>query len=510
MATKKTATKKTATKKTATKKTTAKKTTAKKTATKKTATTKTATTKTATKTAAKKPGIRGGSARTAARDADTGLPPAGPLTEAAVDAAVLAWKTKQVKSKSDYVTYRVKTIVADAEEMVGGAADLPRFADIKAPISERDFTWLRLLTEALVLVGDDVVEGDAARSTLSREAEVAVEQVRAARTRLARVGVAAGVSASLLAIPASTNNPAGVLAGADRVARQARRIAHTFHDASVASALIATLEAAADRLRDIVFSKENVQADANEVNARRAALKRLAYDVMTRIGPWGLAAVGDDPTRERAYRLDNVFNQSSAPKDPAAPRTNPRADRANPRTHRAAPPTGGARLWSGCAAPQTARAAPQTARAAPQPAPRSALERGADTREAGRAPSWVAGGKFVGGWRAVEPGEPARAEQSRTYIEHLQPPHHRPLIDKQLIFRPTHRRTYRKTVVSKNGTRSALATPCRARRQPGGPLHGSAGGSTRHLSTGPRLSREQRCCRSLRARHLSPGPLPRG
>lgn len=289
-------------------------------ATKKKATKKTATT---TKTAANKSTIRGGSARTAAKDADTGLPPAGPLTEAAVDAAVLAWKTKQVKSKSDYVGYRVKTIVADAEEMVAGAVDLPRFNEIKAPISERDFTWLRLLTEALVLVGDDVVEGEAARTTLSREAEVAIEQVRAARTRLARVGVAAGVSASLLAIPAGTDNPAGVLAGADRVARQARRVVHTFHDEGVAITLIEALEAAADRLREIVFSKENVQADANEVNARRAALKRLTYDVMTRIGPWGLAAVGDDPTRERAYRLDNVFSPSTAPKSPATPTDQP-------------------------------------------------------------------------------------------------------------------------------------------------------------------------------------------
>ena len=41
------------------------------------ATKKKATTK---KTAAQKSTIRGGSARTAARDADTGLPPAGPLT----------------------------------------------------------------------------------------------------------------------------------------------------------------------------------------------------------------------------------------------------------------------------------------------------------------------------------------------------------------------------------------------------------------------------------------------
>ena len=273
-------------------------------ATKKTATTKKTTKKTAT--------IRGGSARTTAKDADSGLPPDGLLDDTAVDAAVLAWKTKPVKSKSDYVNYRLKTIVADAEEMAGGVVDLPQFAEIKAPISARDFAWLRLLTDALVLVGDDVVEGEAARKTLSREAEVAIEQVRAARTRLARVGLAAGVSSSLLSIPASSDNAAGILAGADRVARQAHRVIDTFHDHGVATALIRTLEAAAERLRDVVFGKQDVGADTAEVNARRAALKRIVYEVMTRIGPWGLAAVGDDPTRERAYRLDNIF--APAPK----------------------------------------------------------------------------------------------------------------------------------------------------------------------------------------------------
>ena len=242
------------------------------------------------------------------------------LDDTAVDAAVLAWKTKPVKSKSDY---RLKPILADAEEMVSGVVDLPRFAEIKAPITERDFAWLRLLTQALVLVGDDVVEGDASRKTLSREAEVAVEQVRAARTRLARVGVAGGVNATLLAIPASSDNPAGVLAGADRVVRQAHRVVDTFHDAAVAKALVDTLAAAADRLREIVFGAENAGTDTAEVNARRAALKRIVYDVLTRIGPWGLAAVGDDPTRERAYRLDNVFAPSTKPKAPTAAPTSP-------------------------------------------------------------------------------------------------------------------------------------------------------------------------------------------
>ena len=284
----------------------------------------TATKKTATKkTATKKASIRGGSARTTAKDADTGLPPAGTLDDKAVEAAVLAWKTKPVKSKSDYVNYRLKPILADAEEMVSGVVDLPRFAEIKAPITERDFAWLRLLTQALVLVGDDVVEGDASRKTLSREAEVAVEQVRAARTRLARVGVAGGVNATLLAIPASSDNPAGVLAGADRVVRQAHRVVDTFHDAAVAKALVDTLAAAADRLREIVFGAENAGTDTAEVNARRAALKRIVYDVLTRIGPWGLAAVGDDPTRERAYRLDNVFAPSTKPKAPTAAPTSP-------------------------------------------------------------------------------------------------------------------------------------------------------------------------------------------
>ncbi|HEY1097893.1 MAG TPA: hypothetical protein VGF99_03155 [Myxococcota bacterium] len=275
---------------------------------KKATTTKKAAKKTASTT--KKPALRGGSARSAARAADTGLPPAGTLDAAAVDAAVLAWKSKPVKSKSDYVNYRVKTIIADAEEMAGGAVDLPRFEKIKAPITARDFQWLRLLTDALVLVGDDVVEGDAARKTLSREAEVAVDAVRAARTQLARVGLAAGVSATLFNMPASSDNPAGVLAGADRVARQAHRAIDTFHDRDVAAVLIGDLEQAAERLRDVVFGKQDVSADVAEINARRAALKRLTYDVMTRIGPWGLAAVGDDPTRERVYRLDKVFAPS--------------------------------------------------------------------------------------------------------------------------------------------------------------------------------------------------------
>ena len=129
--------------------------------------------------------------------------------------------------------------------------------------------------------------------------------------------------ASLLAIPASSDNPAAVLAGADRVARQARRVVDTFHDVGVAKTLIGDLEQSADRLRDVVFGKENVGTDTAEVNARRAALKRIVYDVMTRIGPWGLAAVGDDPTRERAYRLDNIFAPSTKPKAPTAAPTSP-------------------------------------------------------------------------------------------------------------------------------------------------------------------------------------------
>ena len=59
-----------------------------------------------------------------------------------------------MKSKSDYVNYKTNTIIANAEEMANGVVDLPRFKEIKSSIDERDFTWLRLFTDALVLVGD--------------------------------------------------------------------------------------------------------------------------------------------------------------------------------------------------------------------------------------------------------------------------------------------------------------------------------------------------------------------
>ena len=78
-------------------------------------------------------------------------------------------------------------------------------------------------------------------------------------------------------------------------------------------------------MRDVVFGKESVVVDNIATNARRAALKRLTYDVMTRIAPWGVAAVGDDPTRTRIYRLDKLF-AVSAPSTTAPSTTAPPAD----------------------------------------------------------------------------------------------------------------------------------------------------------------------------------------
>lgn len=269
-----------------------------------------ATKKTTKKPSAKKPIARAGSGRTAARAADAGAPPSGTLNETAVEKAITAWTTKQVKTRADYVPYSTKALLADAREMVTGTADLPRFAELKAPVGDRDFAWLGLLTEHLGLITDEVVGTQASRQTLSREAEVAVDAVRAARTRLARVGMAAGVPATLLAIP-GTADPAGILSGAERVARQARRVVGSFHDKGIAEGLIKDLEAAADTMRTVVFGKQDAVADAAGTNARRAALKRLAYDAMTRIAPWGVAAVGDDPTRTHVYRLDNLFPRGS-------------------------------------------------------------------------------------------------------------------------------------------------------------------------------------------------------
>ena len=41
--------------------------------------------------------------------------------------------------------------------------------------------------------------------------------------------------------------------------------------------------------------------------ARRRALRRMTYDAMTFIRPWGLVAVSDHPTKQKRYRLDHIF-----------------------------------------------------------------------------------------------------------------------------------------------------------------------------------------------------------
>jgi hypothetical protein len=297
--------------------------TTKKTATKKTAkkTAKKAAKKTATKTAkktAKKKIIRGGSARLSARATSAGVPPHGPIDAAAVDREVERWTSQAVKTRRDFVEYSTRTILDDAVEMRAGVEDLAAFRAVAAPIDERDFAWLGHLVDALVLVGDDAEATAAARKTLSREAEVGIAAVRARRTQLSRLAQAAGVSASLLAIKGGNDDPAAILAGADKVVRQAHRAIDTFHDRAVALRLIGALDEAAEQLRAVVYGKESAALSSSSTHARRAALKRVTYDVLTHIGPWGLAAIGDDPTKEKRYRLDHIFaraNPASAPAD---------------------------------------------------------------------------------------------------------------------------------------------------------------------------------------------------
>ena len=269
----------------------------------------------------KKKTIRGGSARLSAREADAGQPPSGALTPAAVDAAVLSWRKKTVKSRDDYVSYPTKAILADAREMQQGVADLDAFKGIKAPVAERSFTWLRLLADALEEVGDEDVT--AARKTLSREAEVAIEAVREARTALSRVALAGGVSSAVVAFKAGGQEAAPVLSSADRVVRQATRALGQFHDRGVAQKLIDNLRKATEQLRDVVYGKQNVGVDASEQSARRAALKRLTYDVLTTIGPWGIAAIGDDPAKRVRYRLDNIFPTPKGTPSPVDPSGGP-------------------------------------------------------------------------------------------------------------------------------------------------------------------------------------------
>jgi hypothetical protein len=262
---------------------------------------------------------RSSSNRLALRPAAAGQPPTGTLDLAAVNKAVKAWIAITNKRSSDYCSYKQAALTWDAREMVQGREDLPLFVEKATPINGRDFDWLQLLLDALQALGDEDANRAGSVEINSENATVVMNTAVDARRALALRAEACGIPLSLFTIDRGYGDPEALYNHCARAARLARKRLEEFNNKPYALKLIDALESALDDLKPLVEGKQDLLAEGKEGVARRAALKRLLFDALTYVAPWGRDVTAGDPTKAGRYELDHIFPTKKKKDPPPVP-----------------------------------------------------------------------------------------------------------------------------------------------------------------------------------------------
>jgi hypothetical protein len=264
-----------------------------------------------------------------------GLPEGGRVDTDTLEAAIVGWIVKEGKRRGDYCRYPWAPLMADAREMAQGRADLELFSSKNTPIDSRHFDWIDLLINELQLLGDDATFSQGQRDMVDQSVVDAVHAVFDARAALSRRANACGIALGMFKLTNyHVDNPRAVLASADKVSRMARMALDRFNHRGRAELLIANLDNACERLSQLTESTELLSTNLSDIASRRAACKKMLYDAMIYIAPWGQDVTAGDPTKRGRYELDNLF-----PSHPARPQgaTQPTLTPSTP----TAPPQGG-------------------------------------------------------------------------------------------------------------------------------------------------------------------------
>lgn len=201
-------------------------------------------------------------------------------------------------------------LVADAEEMLEGRADAADLIERGYPVTPALFDRIRLLTEFLAPLAADQAVDAAASASLAAEAELARVRLLEIRGTFARLGKAAGLPATLFSLQSErTTRLNVVLMRMEEVLENVQRFRSRMPD-------LARLDALAIEARRLIDGHKEARRRARfsrverSIDARtQERVERLLLDAMQYLSAQGLAAYGDDSTRELRYRLDHVYGR---------------------------------------------------------------------------------------------------------------------------------------------------------------------------------------------------------
>jgi hypothetical protein len=225
-----------------------------------------------------------------------------------------------VRKKSERFAYAGGALLEDLDEMSEQKeADLARFKQQRTPVTARHFELLEVFKSELASVGVVTRLARGSAEKVAEAVQVAMENVRLARGKLARRAVACDIPLADLDLSRAYGSPRALYNAATEVALTVELRLKEFDDPAYARTLLSEFQKAVEDLGDLAGLRRASKVDAGKRRQRQRVLLRALYRYMLWLSKWGLAVVDEDDTEgRRRWRLDKTFpNQDKLTLDPA-------------------------------------------------------------------------------------------------------------------------------------------------------------------------------------------------
>lgn len=272
-------------------------------------------TKTAKKTTAKKVTTKKVTTRRTASRKDRGAIEAEYAGQAAIakflkktTKAALQEEAKALPSKFSKVTFPPADLVADAKEMLFGVEDVKDLKKRKFPVNEHTFTRLQLLLEPVTPLAVVRAENVTAAKQRTQDADASRARLLEIRSELARLADTVKLPAEWFQLGTRRSdriNP--VVQRMTEVLALARKHRSKLPDPVKVNALLKEGEELIETHTIVRVERSEIQGMSSTQVKLADRYAKLLWDVMQHLSAVGLAAYPGDLTREKRYRLDNVY-----------------------------------------------------------------------------------------------------------------------------------------------------------------------------------------------------------
>ena len=242
--------------------------------------------------------------------------PPGPVTHESLEAEAAG-----LGDGFTEVTWHAADLVADAEEILEGRADLEEFIEREYAVTADHFDRVELLKDVLAPAKAEGEVIAKASQKLTENADAALKTLLTNRSTIAGIGKAAGLPESLFSLQTRNTTRLNVVAfRMEQVLANVVQFRARMPDKKKLDKLVVESRRILDEQKELRRRRDLMRVQRSLDTARAERYERLLLDILIYLSAQGQAAFGDDPSREGRYRLDHTYGRRSKV-EPLAPET---------------------------------------------------------------------------------------------------------------------------------------------------------------------------------------------